>query len=282
MTENIILPDIKRETCFVPQTHKNKGRNISVRPNETASRNLFYGRVILDAGDEPVRFNNKDHETGLICLKGKATVSIDGKSFELGQYDALYVPRDSEIEVQPSAEGCDLAEVSAPVENRYPLQLVRFADVRKDSTLHFIAGQPPTQRDLNILLGKNVEAGRIMCGVTFSSEGNWTSFPPHEHANMLEEAYLYIDMPAPQWGIQMVYTDKDNPELVQVVHEGDVVIMPKGYHPNVAAPGGQINFLWMMAANREGVDRQFGVVNVQPEYAQGGSGLEAAHGKNKG
>jgi hypothetical protein len=37
-----------------------------------------------------------------------------------------------------------------------------------------------------------------------------------------------------------------------------------------------INFLWMMAAIREGEDRQFGVVNVQPEYAQGGSGLEAS------
>jgi 5-deoxy-glucuronate isomerase len=44
----------------------------------------------------------------------------------------------------------------------------------------------------------------------------------------------------------------------------------------VAAPGGSINFLWMMAAHREGVDRQFGVVNVQPEFAAAGSGLEAA------
>jgi hypothetical protein len=34
-----------------------------------------------------------------------------------------------------------------------------------------------------------------------------------------------------------------------------------------------------MAANREVVDRQFGVVNVQPEYDKGSSGLEAAHGK---
>jgi hypothetical protein len=35
----------------------------------------------------------------------------------------------------------------------------------------------------------------------------------------------------------------------------------------------------MMAAVREGEDRQFGVVNVQPEYAAGGSGLEAAAGR---
>ena len=45
------------------------------------------------------------------------------------------------------------------------------------------------------------------------------------------------------------------------------MLMPQGYHPNVAAPGGAINFLWMMAANREDDDRQFGVVNVQPEFA---------------
>ena len=67
-----------------------------------------------------------------------------------------------------------------------------------------------------------------------------------------------------------------NPELVTVVHDGDVVLMPQGYHPNVSAPGSSINFLWMMAAIREGDDRRFGVVNVQPEYAQGGSGLEAS------
>jgi hypothetical protein len=32
----------------------------------------------------------------------------------------------------------------------------------------------------------------------------------------------------------------------------------------------------MMAANREGEERQYGVVNVQPEYASSGSGLEAS------
>jgi len=96
---------------------------------------------------------------------------------------------------------------------------------------------------------------------------------------MLEEAYLFIDMPAPSFGVQFVYTDPQSPELVQVVHEGDCVLMPQGYHPNVAAPGGQINFLWMMAAIREGEDRLFGVVNVQPEYADGGSGLQAVAGK---
>jgi 5-deoxy-glucuronate isomerase len=239
-------------------------------------RNLHYGRVTLDAGDEAVSFETGTHETALVCLKGEAEVSAGGESFRLGQYDALYVPRDSRVEVRGADGGaCDLAELSAPVEGSYPLQLVRFAEVRENPKLHLIAGEAPNQRDMNVLIGSNVRAGRILTGVTFSRPGNWTSWPPHEHSSMLEEAYLYIDMPEPSFGIQLVYTDPSNPELVQVVREGDVVLMPKGYHPNVAAPGGQINFMWMMAAVREGKDRKYGVVNVQPEFAAGGSGLEA-------
>ena len=275
MQAQIKLENIDPVTCVVKATHTAKGRTNSVSPGATASRNLFYGRIRLEAGDEPITFENGTHETGLVCLNGSGSVTTGGQTFSLSRYDAVYVPRDSTI-VASSDSDFDLAEFSSPVEKQYPLHLISFREIRKDPALHFTAGKPPIERDLNILIGKNVEAGRLMAGVTFSSDGNWTSFPPHEHQNMLEEAYLYIDMPAPQWGIQMVYTNLDEPELVQVVHEGDVVLMPKGYHPNVAAPGGSINFLWMMAANREGEDRQFGVVNVQPEYAAGGSGLEAS------
>jgi 5-deoxy-glucuronate isomerase len=275
MKEQVALENINRETCVVRATHQEKGRNISVTPKNTATRHLHYGRVRLDAGDAPLAFETQTHETGLICLNGTAKISTGDQTFDLNRYDSLYVPRDSRVEISTET-GCDLAEISAAVESRYPVQFVAFEEIRKNPALHFTAGKPPIERDLNILLGKNIEAGRLMAGVTFSSDGNWTSFPPHEHAEMLEEAYLYIDMPAPQWGIQMVYTNPQDPELVEVVREGDVVVMPRGYHPNVAAPGGSINFLWMMAANREVEDRQFGVVNVQPEYDTGKSGLEAS------
>jgi hypothetical protein len=119
----------------------------------------------------------------------RATDAPEGRTRSLApgttaarQLHHLYVPRDSDVEVTPGAEGCDLAEIAAGV----------------------------------------------------ASE----------------------------------------PELAVVVRESDVVIVPEGYHPNVSAPGRRINFLWMMAAHREGIDRQFGVVNVQPEYAASGSGIE--------
>jgi 5-deoxy-glucuronate isomerase len=264
---------ISPPTCIIRNTSSRKGRSVSVAPGRTAARHLHYGRIILDA-DQPLSFSTDDRETGLICLKGSVVVSVEGQSYDLGRYDAIYVPRDSAIALKAGESGCDLAEVAARVESRYPVQYVDFAAVQKDSGLHFATGGPSNQRDLNILIGKNVEAGRIMAGVTFSAPGNWTSWPPHEHAAMLEEAYLYIEMPYPAFGIQLVYTNPHEPELATIVREGDVVLMPQGYHPNVAAPGSPINFLWMMAAHRERDDRQFGVVNVQPEYAAAGSGLD--------
>ena len=266
---SVDLAPIRAKTCVVRATDKHRGRHISVKPGTTAARHLHYGRIILDGADAPITFSTGENETGFICLRGKAKIN----EYEFAPYDALYLPRGSEVKISGS---CDVAEVAAPVSRRYPAQLVRFADVQKDAALHFHTGGPSAERDVNIVIGKNVDAGRILAGVTFSRPGNWTSWPPHEHGRMLEEAYLYIDMPEPGWGVQFVYNDPKNPELVAVVREGDVVLMPQGYHPNVSAPGGTINFLWMMAAIREGDDRQFGVVNVQPDYATGGSGLEAS------
>jgi 5-deoxy-glucuronate isomerase len=276
--------NMNQDDCVVRATHSLKGRHNWLAPDKAAVRNLHYGRIILDPGGAPLEFSTAQHETGLICLRGQAQVTVngsvdgtvDGHAFAMTPYDALYVPRDTAVSVAPSAQGCDLAEISAPVSHRYPVQFVAFSDVRNDPALHFQTGGASSRRDLNILIGKNIQAGRILAGVTFSEPGNWTSWPPHEHAAMLEEAYLYIDMPAPAWGLQLVYTNPQAPELVVTVREGDCVVMPEGYHPNVAAPGSCINFLWMMAAHREVEDRQFGVVNVQPEYATAGSGLEAS------
>ena len=270
----VALEPISPGTCVVRNTAARKGRAWAMKPGPTASRHLHYGRVILGSSDAPVSFTTGGLETAFIALGGQAVVQAGGGEYTLRPYDALYVPRDCRVTIAPGADGCDLAEVAAPVTRVHPVQFVSFRDVQSDAGLHFAAGGPSSKRQLNVLVGKNVEAGRIMAGVTFSEPGNWTSWPPHEHAVLAEEAYLYIDMPRPAFGVQLVYTNPHEPELATIVREGDVVLMPQGYHPNVAAPGGAINFLWMMAASREDVDRQFGVVNVQPEFAGGGSGLD--------
>jgi 5-deoxy-glucuronate isomerase len=265
---------ISEKSCVFRGTDKQKGRTRAVAPGVTPMKYLSYGRIVLDAGDKPVSFNTAECETGFICLKGKAAVQVGGSTYQLTQYDGLYMPPGSGVVVTPSSEGCDLAEMGSPVQGSYPVQFISFAEIQKDPTLHFTATQVPSERVVNVVIGENVKGGRLLAGVTFIKPGNWASWPPHEHTEMLEEAYLYIDMPRGSFGIQMVYTNVDAPELVTFVKEGDIVLMPGGYHPNVSCPSGKVGFLWMMAAHREDVDRHFGVVTVQPEYAGSGSGLK--------
>src|SRR5262245_60908636 len=106
---------ISVERCVVRNTNAKRGRTRAISPAETAARHLHYGRIILEVTDAAVRFSSGEHETCLICLKGDATVRVEGKSFDLARYDSLYIPRDTAVEVSAGADACDLAEISAPV-----------------------------------------------------------------------------------------------------------------------------------------------------------------------
>ena len=202
------LQQIAKDTCIVRNTAGRKGRTLADRARRHASRYLHYGRIVLDAGDAPIRFDTNELETGLVCLKGSATVTrerrgVHARPLRLALRAARRVdrgdagrrrlrPRGDRRAGRPSSIRC--SSCRSPTCRRIP---------GCTST----PARTTNQREVNILIGKNVEAGRIMAGVTFSAPGNWTSWPPHEHAAMLEEAYLYIDMPAPAFGLQLVYTD---------------------------------------------------------------------------
>ena len=266
---------VTREGNIFRKTNAHKGRKVFITPANSTMKHLCYARTILDENTPKVGFENRGQETALICLSGEVDLTVGSERFKLGEWDSVYIPRGSSIQLE-TRSSADVAEFSAEVDNKYPLQIVRYSDVKDDKSLHFVAGGAATTRDLNILIGKNVQAGRLLAGLTISEPGNWTSWPPHEHAAMLEEMYVYTHMPPPGFGVQFVYTDTKEPELATIVRDGDAVLMPRGYHPNVAAPGHRIAFLWAMASHREKEDRQFGVVNVQPEFSQSGSGLEAS------
>lgn len=261
------------ESLVFRKTNAHVGRHISVSPSNSAMKHLAYGRIILNKHERSAKFMTGDRETGFICMSGEAEVLVDGDVIPLGKYDAVYIPRDCGVEVRTES-AVDIVEFSADVSKKYPLQVVRYAEIVKDPGLKFQTGGPSSTRNLNMLLAKNIEAGRLIAGLTHSAPGNWTSWPPHEHAKMLEELYVYVDMPHPAYAIQLVYDSTESPEFAAIVREGDAVLMPSGYHPNVSIPGHPIGFLWAMAAHREVEDRQFGVVNVQPDFNQGSSGLE--------
>src|SRR5260370_4753065 len=145
------------------KTNAHTGRHVSVTPQNSPMRHLSYGRIILNSSTPSVSFSNGDRETGLLCLSGNAAVKVAGKEFEIGKFDAIYVPRDSSIEISTS-NSVDLAEFSSDVTGRYPLKVVRYAEVQKDPGLKFATGGPRSSRELNMLIAKNGEAVRLVSG----------------------------------------------------------------------------------------------------------------------
>jgi 5-deoxy-glucuronate isomerase len=88
--------------------------------------------------------------------------------------------------------------------------------------------------------------------------GNWSSYPPHKHdeerpgESVLEEIY-YFEIAAGPAGsgvaYQRVYGTADRPAgLLAEVRDGDVVLIPHGYHgPSMAVPGYHLYYLNVMA-----------------------------------
>src|ERR1022692_2412413 len=108
------------------KTNASLGRQVSVTPANSTNRHLSYGRIILNSQLPSAAFRNGGQETGFILLSGAAEASVDGSGFDLTQYDGIYIPRDSSVEVRTAAS-VDIAEFSCGVEHRYPLQVVRYA-----------------------------------------------------------------------------------------------------------------------------------------------------------
>lgn len=242
------------------------GRNIMMTPKTTPLKALSCGRIILNEKKNSVSADSKGREVSLICITGQGKVVVDGRVYPMGRFDALYIPPGHAYEVT-TERGIDLAEASAPTKRPGTVQLIRFEDVQKDQRLFMKAGKPTYNRTVVKMIDVNVPADRLLCGVTLGEPGNWTSWSPHEHGSSKEEVYLYIDMPKPAFGFQVLYDDIKKPYLLEPVFENDAVVITKGYHPNVGVPGYGINFVWMMAALKPEKDRDWNLMHWQEEFA---------------
>jgi 5-deoxy-glucuronate isomerase len=133
------------ERIIFRNTNRRRGRHLAVTPDNSALRHLSYARILLDSSTPSASFASDNRETGLICLSGNAKVQAAGQTVELGKYDAVYVPRDSSIEVSATT-AADVAEFSCDVEGKYPLKTVRYDELAQEPGLIFITGSPGCSR----------------------------------------------------------------------------------------------------------------------------------------
>src|ERR1700676_5252854 len=101
------------------KTNTQVGRNIFITPANSSMKHLAYGRIRLNAAKASESFSTGERETGLICLSGEATVSVDNKDATLGRRDAMYIPRDSSGKIASRTDGV-VGGFSGAGANLYP------------------------------------------------------------------------------------------------------------------------------------------------------------------
>ena len=258
------------------------GDSVAITP-ESAGWDLCGLRVVQLRRGEARTFATGPDETAVLPLSGgEATVEVDGKTFVLeGRStvfsrvtDWAYVPMDSELRLT-SHNGCEVALATARAGRRLEPAYVPASDV----SIEIRGSGPATRQVTNFLTpGAFDGADKLICCELLTPDGNWSSYPPHKHDDTEgspvwnEEIYYYrvgragTTEYAPEgYGVHRTYTRDGSIDATVTVRDGDVFLVPRGYHgPCAAAPGYPLYYLNVMAGPAPG--RTFAFVD-DPPYA---------------
>ena len=124
-----------------------------------------------------------------------------------------------------------------------------------------LRGGDNASRQINSILPPGSPCHRLVCVEVYTPSGNWSSFPAHKHDQRtlapdgklaqasLEEVYFYQFEKPQGFALQKVYTgDRRLNEIVEA-RTGDVVLVPRGYHPVVAGHGYHAYYLNFLAGS---------------------------------
>ncbi len=170
-----------------------------------------------------------------------------------GPPSALFVPAGARLAVEGRQVGARLALFSAPSAESRPPKLVGPGEATARQV-----GSGAFLRTVTSVVDQHT-ASRLLVGETLNRPGGWSSYPPHKHDALsqaeapMEEVYHYLLRPQGGFGLQMVYTQPDDPapfQRIYRVRDGDTVIIPRGYHPLVAGGGYELAYLWAISGAR--------------------------------
>jgi 5-deoxy-glucuronate isomerase len=212
-----------------------------------------------------------DRELCIALLSGHCRVSFDSVREEIhgreslfeGLPHAVYIPPGKEVTVEAKTF-FEAVVWGTPADPGGSVELVRPEDIR---ILHLGEGNWEIQG--YFLIDADFPAQKLIVGETQIPKGNWCSVPPHSHEkdrpgkeSKLEEIYLFRFEPSSGFGFQGLYTDDRELDDAYIIRNNDVVLIPRGYHPNVAGPGYQMRMMWGMG----GLERNW-IPFEDPEHA---------------
>ena len=211
-------------------------------------------------------------ELGIVALGGRFSAATSQGGFpSVGERAnvfeglpwCLYLPIGTSFTVT-AITACDLAFCYCRAEEFHPARLITPPDNRVE-----IRGGGNATRQINHFLRPDFPAHRLLLCEVYTPSGNWSSYPPHKHDVHnppgevdLEEIYYYrIDRPE-GYAIQRVYTKDRRLDETIAVRDGELVLIPEGYHPVVAAHGYNVYYLNALAGSARSM-----AASDDPDYA---------------
>jgi 5-deoxy-glucuronate isomerase len=175
----------------------------------------------------------------LVPLGGRCTVRSLDHSWTIGDREnvfagkpwGLYLPFGTAFSVTAES-ALELAITGARSEQSHPPKLITPDDVSVE-----IRGAGNAARQINHIVKPEFPAHRLLVVEVFTPSGNWSSYPPHKHdvSQMpleadLEEIYYYRIHPREGFGLQRLYTTDGRIEEAYVIKDGDLLLVPEGFH----------------------------------------------------
>ena len=209
------------------------------------------GRASFDTGAD---------EVVIVPLGGDARVRADGAEYDVGGRSdvfaalprSLYVPRDTYVEIEGA--GAQIALCAARADVRREVMPIAPEDVEIE-----VRGSGNATRQISHIVKPDFPAERILVVEVYTPAGNWSSYPPHKHDEergdaeaVLEETYYFRTRPDPPgaFAVQRLYSPRHGLDLTETVRDGDLLLVPHGYHTTAAAHGYDLYYLNALAGDR--------------------------------
>ncbi|MFC0309107.1 5-deoxy-glucuronate isomerase [Gallibacterium trehalosifermentans] len=235
----------------------NDGFRQKITPESAGWEYVGFELLHLSAGKTHC-FTTADTEVCFVMVSGYATFQVEDEVFEkIGNRQSpferippysLYVPHHKNVQILAESE-TEIAICRAPSQGNLPVRLITPEDVGVEKR-----GYGNNKRLVHNILPETEPADALLVVEVFTDEGCTSSFPSHKHdqknsetETYLEETYYHRFEPSQGFCLQRVYTDDRSLDECMAVYDGDVVQVPKGYHPVATIAGYNNYYLNVMA-----------------------------------
>lgn len=225
----------------------------------------------LTAGEElRAEYFLERREMGVINIGPAGYITVDGKKYEVGHKEAMYIGMGNKDIVFESVDPAKPAKFylnSAPAHMTYPTKLIKLEGtpsedvviVKPENKKELGSLEEANHRTINkFILPGQVETCQLEMGMTHLEPGSvWNSMPCHTHDRRME-VYLYFDMDDDQMLMHFMGEPQETRHIV--MHNEQAVISPS-WSIHCGCSTKNYTFIWGMVGENQDFDD---MDNVRP------------------